>query len=67
MLMTFSNWQVITRSELMEPFCCRRFRLFQPSIGVSPTTKATVQHATTARPALRGVTTRLYLQITAAR
>lgn len=62
MLMTFSNWQVMTRSELMEPFCWRRLRLFQPSMGVSPTTKATVQHITTASPARRRVTTHLYLQ-----
>lgn len=46
----------------MEPFCWRRLRLFQPSMGVSPTMKATVQHITTASPARRGVTTRLYLQ-----
>lgn len=50
------------RSELMEPFCWRRLRLFQPNMGVSPTMKATVQHITTASPARRGVTTRLYLQ-----
>lgn len=50
------------RLALMEPFCWRRLRLFQPNMGVSPTTKATVQHTTTARPARRGVTTRLYLQ-----
>ncbi|TNN82892.1 hypothetical protein EYF80_006849 [Liparis tanakae] len=52
------------RSELMEPFCWRPFRLFQPNMGVSPTMKATVQHITTASPARRGVTTRLYLQTT---
>lgn len=61
--MTVSNWQVMIRSGLMwEPFCCRRHRLFQPSIGVKPTMNDTVQHSTTASPALRGVTTRLYLQ-----